>query len=583
MRLKMTFDCAGVRPISMRTARKLCSLKALLRSLWRHCLGIPCYPYSSRFTFHVSGPTFHVSRPAFHAPRFTHQVSRFAFASLLAVLLPLTTTGETYGPSTAKPPKPLREFRGAWIATVVNIDWPTRKGMSTADQKAELIALLDRAKQLGLNAVIFQVRPACDAMYDSRIEPWSEFLTGVMGQPPEPFYDPLTFAVQEAHNRGLELHAWFNPYRARHSSGKSTLSPNHISKTHPEYVRQYGKALWLDPGEKAVQDYSLNVVMDVVKRYDIDGIHFDDYFYPYKEQDASGRDLDFPDDSSWRRFGAATKLSRDDWRRQNVNDFIERVYKSIKAAKPWVKFGISPFGIWRPENPPQIKGFDAYAKLYADSRKWLQNGWLDYFAPQLYWAIDAREQSFPVLLKWWAAQNKQKRLLIPGLDATKAIGQSAREGYPSRSGAKWEPDEIANQIRLTRKQAGANGHIHWNMGSLMRNETLARLLQRDIYPEPALMPAVPWLDSTRPVKPTLTPRIDPAGSKVTFDWQPAGAEKPFVWLFQTKSAGHWATEILPAKSCSFPVPGALPDVISLTAIDRTGNGSPPAVLELKKK
>jgi uncharacterized lipoprotein YddW (UPF0748 family) len=579
MRLKMIFDRAGVRPISMRSVRKLRGLMAALCSL----RGNPRSPCVSRITFHASRFTFHASRFTLHVSGPTFHVSRFAIISSLLFLLSLTTNAATYEPSSAKPPKPLREFRGAWIATVVNIDWPSKKGMSTADQKAELITLLDRAKQLKLNAVIFQVRPACDALYDSRIEPWSEFLTGEMGRPPEPFYDPLAFAVQEAHNRALELHAWFNPYRARHSSGKSAISPNHISKTHPEYVRQYGKALWLDPGEKAVQDYSLDVVMDVVKRYDVDGIHFDDYFYPYKEQDASGRDVDFPDDSSWRRFGASTKLSRDDWRRQNVNDFIERVYKSIKAAKPSVKFGISPFGIWRPENPPQIKGFDAYAKLYADSRKWLQNGWLDYFAPQLYWATDAREQSFPVLLKWWAAQNRRQRLLIPGLDSTKVIGQSAREGYPAGNGAKWKPEEITNQIRLTRKQPGASGHIHWNMRSLMRNETLTGLLQRDVYPEPALMPAVPWLDSTRPSRPTLAARIDPTGSKVTLEWQPMGPEKAFVWSLQTKTAGRWLTEIFPAKTCSSSCSGALPEVISITAIDRTGNASPPAVLELKNK
>ena len=219
-----------------------------------------------------------------------------------------------------------------------------------------MLAILDRAVQLKLNAIIFQVRPACDAMYASTIEPWSEYLTGTMGKAPEPFYDPLAFAVAEAHKRGLELHAWFNPYRARLLSTKSPVAPNHVSKTHPQLVRHYGKYLWLDPGEKETQDYSLSVIMDVVKRYDVDGIHFDDYFYPYKETDASGKDWIFRTTASWQRFGAAGKLSRDDWRRENVNGFIQRLYQSIKAAKPWVKFGISPFGIWRPRNPAQIEG-----------------------------------------------------------------------------------------------------------------------------------------------------------------------------------------------------------------------------------
>ncbi len=206
--------------------------------------------------------------------------------------------------------------------------------------------------------------------------------------------------------------------------------------------------------------------MDVVKRYDIDGVHFDDYFYPYKEPDASGKDLDFPDDASWKRYGAGGRLSREDWRRENVNAFIHRVYQAIKAAKPWVKFGISPFGIWRPGNPPQIKGYDAYAKLYADSRKWLANGWLDYFAPQLYWPIGPPDQSFPVLLRWWAEQNTKGRHLWPGLDATKA-------------GGKWKPQEIADQIALARKQPGVTGYIFYSMNSLARNAALAGMLQHD--------------------------------------------------------------------------------------------------------
>src|ERR1041385_3774697 len=219
----------------------------------------------------------------------------FVFSGML--LLSLAARAGTYEPASVSPPKPLREFRGAWVATVANIDWPSSKTLSSAEQKAELIALLDRAAQLRLNAVVFQVRPACDAMYPSKIEPWSEYLTGTMGKPPQPFYDPLAFAITEAHKRGLELHAWFNPYRARSSQTASeTVSPNHISRTHPELVKRYGTFLWLDPGEPAVRDYSLSVVMDVVKRYDVDGVQFDDYFY------AEGKDVgtssDFPDDAS---------------------------------------------------------------------------------------------------------------------------------------------------------------------------------------------------------------------------------------------------------------------------------------------
>ena len=471
----------------------------------------------------------------------------------------------SYEPSRITPPKPVREFRAAWVATVGNIDWPSRKGLSTGEQKAELVAILDRAAKLKLNAIIFQVRPACDALYQSQIEPWSEYITGTMGEAPAPFYDPLAFVVEQAHQRGLELHAWFNPYRARHLSAKGPASATHISKTHPELVRHYGKYLWLDPGEKAVQDYSLSVVLDVVKRYDIDGVHFDDYFYPYKENDAAGNEIDFPDDSSWQRFSAGRKLDRDDWRRENVNTLIQNVYQSIKATKPWVKFGVSPFGIWRPGNPPQIKGYDAYARLYADSRKWLASGWVDYLAPQLYWAIEPPDQSFPVLLKWWAAQNRKGRHLWPGLDSTKVNG-------------KWKPEEIVNQIRLERKQTGASGHIHWNMKSLMRNNDLDTALAQDVYSQPALVPASPWLGNFRHSKPQLIAN----NGENRVSWTPAATETAWLWLVQTRTGGAWTTEILPPNKTSRPWSGAQPDVIAVSLVDRNGNASPATVVEAKK-
>ena len=242
------------------------------------------------------------------------------------------------------PPPIRREFRGVWIASVENIDWPSQPGLSTQEQKDELVGMLDRAVALRLNAVILQVRPAADAMYASPYEPWSEYLTGRMGRAPNPWYDPLEFAVTEAHRRGLELHAWFNPYRARHPSSRSAPAPNHISVTHPELVKKYGSMLWMDPGEPEVRDETIRVVLDVVQRYDIDGVHIDDYFYPYKEKDRRGRTIEFPDGNSWRKYlRSGGTLSRDDWRRTNVDSLIYQVYIRIKAAKPWVKFGISPF------------------------------------------------------------------------------------------------------------------------------------------------------------------------------------------------------------------------------------------------
>ena len=244
-------------------------------------------------------------------------ISVLAFCSFAMAATPLTARADS--PKNPKrtivqdrPPEPQREFRGVWVATVANIDWPSKPGLSTSDQQSELIAILDHAVRLHLNAVIIQVRPACDALYESKIEPWSEYLTGQQGKPPSPYYDPLEFAVAEAHRRGLELHAWFNPYRARHSDGH-TLAGSHVSRTHPDLVRAYGHSLWLDPGSEAVQDYTVSVIMDVVKRYDIDGVHIDDYFYPYKEVDANKHVIPFPDDATWQAYlQSGGNLSRED-------------------------------------------------------------------------------------------------------------------------------------------------------------------------------------------------------------------------------------------------------------------------------
>ena len=264
-----------------------------------------------------------------------------------------------------------REFRGAWIATVNNIDWPSKPGLPITKQKKELTELINAAARLNLNCLIFQVRPACDALYPSKLEPWSEYLTGKMGKAPSPAWDPLAYAINESHRRGLELHAWFNPYRARYKGAKGTPDPNHISRTQPTLVKTYDGYQWLDPAEPAAANHSLSVIMDVVNRYDVDGIHIDDYFYPYPDSERTS----FPDEISWKKSNS--KLSRKDWRRMHINSFIKRIHNEIHKVKPYVKFGISPFGIWRPGYPEQIKGLDAYDELYADARLWLRKGWMD--------------------------------------------------------------------------------------------------------------------------------------------------------------------------------------------------------------
>jgi uncharacterized lipoprotein YddW (UPF0748 family) len=489
-------------------------------------------------------------------------ITIFAFAILISAKL--FAANEFYRPVSIAPPEPPREFRGAWITEIAtNADWPSKPGLTVDEQKSELISLLDRAKELHLNAIILQVRPECDAVYSSPIEPWSEYLTGAMGRPPQPFYDPLAFAIAEAHKRGLELHAWFNPFRALLADTKSPVALNHISRTHSELLRHYGKQIWLDPGEPSVRQYVLRVVMDVVKRYDVDGVQFDDYFYPYPEKDSAGRALDFPDYATWKKYGLPNGYELDDWRRQNVNQFIQSVYQNIKAAKPWVKFGVSPFGIWRPHFPNQIQGLDAYANLYADSRKWLAEGWLDYFAPQLYWPVDSPQQSFPVLLQWWREQNVKGRNLWPGLNAVNV-------------GEKWKADEIARQIQIARGQ-NVNGEIFFHLKNLTDNPALADVIRNE-YPQAALVPASPWLDSFPPDKPTLTATIQ-KNSGASASWQSVG-QPAQLWLLQFRGTNNvWTTEILPASQNNYDFENSSPEIISIRAVDRVGNLSLPTSLK----
>ena len=247
--------------------------------------------------------------------------------------------------------------------------------------------------------------------------------------------------VREAHARGMELHAWFNPYRAKEPNMKGALAKSAFASTHPDLVKKYVTHLWMDPGEPAVRKHTLAVVLDVVKRYDIDGVHLDDYFYPYPEKRPNGS-TEFPDDASWKKYQKkGGELARDDWRRENVNQLVEELYTGIKKTKSWVKFGISPFGIWRPGNPETVKGFDAYSVLYADSKKWLQEGWGDYFTPQLYWAIDKEGQRYNDLLGWWKGQNVKERHLWPG-NYTSKVGEGGKN--------EWKRGEVLAQIAATR-------------------------------------------------------------------------------------------------------------------------------------
>lgn len=469
-----------------------------------------------------------------------------------------------------EPPQVARELRAMWVATVANIDWPSKPGLTAWQQQAELIAILDKAVSLNMNAIVLQVRPAADALYPSKLEPWSEYLTGQMGRPPEPYYDPLEFAVTEAHKRGLELHAWFNPYRAHAPSGKSVISANHISNERPDLVRTYGSYLWMDPGDSAVRRVTNDVVLDIVKRYDIDGVHIDDYFYPYKENDPQGKVLDFPDDATWNRYVASGgQMSRDDWRRHNVDILIHDIYTEIKATKPWVKFGISPFGIWRPGNPEQVKGFDAYAELYADSRKWLTEGWVDYFTPQLYWAVTSPAQSYPVLLRWWISQNTKARNIWPGNFTSKVGEASARS---------WKAQEILDQISATRMEEGAGGNVHFSAKVFMLDrDSLNEKLLAGPYAGPALVPPSPWLDSIPPAPPRAVLHRDSATGEIAVDLTPEGSEKVWRWVVRYRTGSEWTTLLLPGAQLTHMFSGGRnspgPDDVAVSAVDRLGNES----------
>jgi len=476
----------------------------------------------------------------------------------------VSASGLSYAPAKINPPPLPREFRGVWVATVGNINWPSAPGLSTAEQKAELVSIFNQAAELRLNAVVFQVRPACDALYASPHEPWSEYLTGRMGQAPVPFYDPLGFAIDEAHKRGIELHAWFNPFRARHTKALSPVASSHISKTQPSLVKRYGHYLWLDPGESAVHEHSLKVILDVVQRYDIDGLHLDDYFYPYPERDNDGQIMDFPDSASWARYRASGgRLERADWRRDNVNRFIEQLYRRVKQDKPHVKVGLSPFGIWRPGVPAQIRGFDAYERLYADSRKWLAEGWTDYFSPQLYWSSDAPGQSFPVLLNWWSRQNPKQRHLWPGISVHGPDGKRAAA-------------EVLNQVMIRRREGGGDGAVFWGMKALFGNrDGVGDLLRSKAFTDAALVPISPWLDHTPPAAPSVSATSTPLKIAI----KNTGTESAWLWALQVKRGNDWKLQLLSGRFVGVAFnAGDEPEAIADRAIDRCGNESAPTVL-----
>ena len=400
------------------------------------------------------------------------------------------------------PPVPTAEFRGAWIATVDNIDWPSKPGLTTERAQQELQSIVDAAAAMKLNALVFQVRPTADAFYESKLEPWSEWLAGKQGQAPQPFWDPLQFLVERAHEKGIEVHAWLNPFRTKSPASAPQAAPSHITQRMPETCLTYVDQGWMDPGNPRAIDWTLQVVTDVVRRYDIDAVHMDDYFYPYPKDKKP-----FPDDASYRRYQqSGGKLKKDDWRRRNVDTLVSRLSSETHRVKPFCKVGISPFGIARPGIPSGIQaGIDQYAHLYADVRGWLDRGELDYLAPQLYWAIDKKPQSFATLLPWWHSANTNRRHMWPGLNASEANKQKR----------PWRDDELVQQIDMIRQQSTSPGHIHFSWKAIKPGTALHQQLTSNSYLEAAPAPATPWLgDAPLPKQPVLRLETIATGQRV---------------------------------------------------------------------
>lgn len=461
---------------------------------------------------------------------------------LLASALPLAAWQAVREPV----PEPVREFRAAWVATVYNLDWPSRPGLPAAQQRAELLGILQQAQRLHLNAILLQVRPCSDAFYRSPLEPWSYWLSG---PGTDPGYDPLAFAVAEAHKRGLELHAWFNPFRAT-ASGKE-VGRKHIARRRPELTLRAGSTTILNPSAAETQSHVLSVITDVVRRYDIDGVHLDDYFYPYPPH---------------HRVADGKSPAR---RRAAVDAFVSRLYTEVKRIKPYVRVGISPFGIWQPGYPEGVTGgVNAYEDLACDARKWLARGWVDYLSPQLYWRCEG-PQSFPALMRWWSGINPA-RPVWPGI-ASVRINSSEDPGRPA--------SEIGAQVDWSRKLARQSaGQLYWSWRSLGSNRGGVQTELSKRYAALALPPPMPWSSSVRPGTPALSAQDSGAGC--TLRWTNDGTARKYA--LQVANKGRWFTlAILPGQITSYtlhPAVARSADRIALRPISGSGLSGTPAVL-----
>ena len=405
--------------------------------------------------------------------------------SLLCVFFLLLMAGGVFAQVQTGSAYPKREFRAAWIQSVNG----QFRGMPTEKLKQNLIGQLNSLQKAGINAIIFQVRPEADALYASRLEPWSRFLTGVQGKEPEPYWDPMQFMIDECHKRGMEFHAWINPYRTK-TTLKSELAPNHVYNIHPEWFVTYGDQLYFDPALPESRRHICMVVSDIVSRYDVDAIHMDDYFYPYP---IKGKD--FPDDASFARFGGGFS-NKGDWRRSNVNVLIKKLHETIREIKPWVKFGVSPFGIYRNESSDPLgsktKGLQNYDDLYADVLLWAREGWIDYNIPQIYWHIGHPVADYETLVKWWARDTENRPLFI---------GQSVMNTVQNADPKNPSINQLPRKMALQRAYQTIGGSCQWPASAVVENAGKYRdALIAEYHKYPALPPVFDFMDNEAPAK-----------------------------------------------------------------------------------
>jgi uncharacterized lipoprotein YddW (UPF0748 family) len=424
-----------------------------------------------------------------------------------------------------------RQLRAAWIATVTNIDWPSKPGLPVATQKQEFINLLDALRQMHMNAAIVQVKPAADAFYPSRYGPWSQYLTGTQGK--DPGYNPLAFMIEESHRRNLEFHAWFNPFRVSLQNDMQKLAPNHPARLHPDWVVSYGGKLYYNPGLPEVRAFVVQSILEVVKNYDIDAVHLDDYFYPYR---IAGQD--FPDQATYQKYGAAHFPNKDDWRRDNINRFMQDLAHGIKQAKSYVKLGVSPFGVWRnksvdPTGSDTTAGQTDYDDLFADTRTWIRQGWLDYIAPQIYWNFGFPAAAYEKLVQWWSQEVRGKKVQL-------YIGQAAYKI------ATWSDiNEMPKQLQYNLTIREVQGSIFFSLKDLLANPRGIRdRLSNDIYKQPALMPTMPWLAGKAPQSVTRL-SSQQAGSAIVLRWQDTpGNNTTYYAIYRAEGTQQCQTMLL---------------------------------------